>query len=128
MLQNSLRIFSETALKIPQLLPTSLKVTFATHPVLKLINYMLFSTIKNWGTSKPGCRLIETVFKYKYYGYAELSEKVAVVKKYLLLKMFFFGKRTCFQRVHILNSYFFWRESSSETVAVSKKYLSSRSS
>ena len=33
-----------------------------------------------------------------------------------------------FEKAHALNNYLFWRKSSSETVAVLKKYLPSRSS
>ena len=34
-------------------------------------------------------------------------------------------KSTCLEKVHALNNYLFWRKSSSETVAVLTKYLSS---
>ena len=38
---------------------------------------------------------MESLFKYKYYeiGYAELSEKVSIFKKYRLLKIFFLKKK-----------------------------------
>ena len=45
---------------------------------------------------------MKSLFKYKCYeiGYAELSEKVTVFKKYLLLKKFlFFWKSSCLEKV-----------------------------
>ena len=79
---------------------------------------------------------MESLFKYKCYeiGYAELSEKMTFFKKYLPLKRFQFSEKVAvqikhrFEKVYTLNNYLFWRKSSPETVAVLKKYLSSRSS
>ena len=45
------RLLSETCVKIPKLLTISQKGTFVTHPVLKLIRCLLFSTIKDWEIS-----------------------------------------------------------------------------
>ena len=77
--------------------------------------------------------------KYKCYwiGYVELSEKVTVQKKYLLLKKFFFEKSSCSEEVPAFENCIFWisiyskEKCSSETVVekvLLKKYLSSRSS
>ena len=82
-------LFFECRLKIPKLLPGFQKYTFVT--ILKLIGCLLFSTIKNWGISKPDPTILclkkwmlvkESLSKYKCYetGYAELPEKVTVSK------------------------------------------------
>ena len=59
---------------------------------------------------------MESRVKYKCYeiGYAELSEKVTVFKKFLFLNKFLFWKSS-FEKVHDLNDYLFWRKSSSQT-------------
>ena len=75
-------------MKIPKLLTISQKDTFVTHPVLKLIRCLLFSTIKDWEISnwsdqtKPytesnGCWLMKSFLKCECYeiGHAELSVK-----------------------------------------------------
>ena len=50
-------------------------------------------------------------FQYKCYeiGYAELSEKVTVFKKYLLLKKFFFWNSSCSEVVPASKKYMLWR-------------------
>ena len=72
------RLFSEACLKIPKLLlPSSQKDTFVSHPVLKLIRCLLFSTIKDWGISTSDLTVKAMKFKYECYEicYAEVSEK-----------------------------------------------------
>ena len=69
---------------------------------------------------------MESLFKCKSYeiDYAELSEKVTVFKKYLLLKSSFYEKVAAQKKVPVsknymiwMNNYLFWKKSSSETVA-----------
>ena len=92
-LRNSLRIFSEACLKIPQSLATSVKFTFVAHFMLKLKGCLLFTTIKDLGMEiTPWSD--QTIVCLKEWcheiSYAVLSEKKTVFKKYLLLKKFFF--------------------------------------
>ena len=53
---------------------------------------------------------MESLSKYKSYeiSYAELSEKLTVFKKYLLLKTFFFWESNCSEEVPALKNYMFW--------------------
>ena len=53
---------------------------------------------------------MKRLFKFKCYeiGYAELSEKVTVFKKYLLLKKFFFWKSSCLEEVTASKKYMHW--------------------
>ena len=51
-------VFYETCFKISKLLPNSQKDIFVTHPVLKLISCLLFSTIKHWEISKSDLTLL----------------------------------------------------------------------
>ena len=50
---------------------------------------------------------MKSLFKYKYYeiGQAELSEKVIVFKKYLLLKQLFYPQSSCLEEVPALKKY-----------------------
>ena len=77
---------------------------------------------------------MKSLFKYKYYeiGQAELSEKVTVFKKYLLLKQLFYPQSSCLEEVPALKKYILWviiyfgekflrNISSAEEVFISKK-------
>ena len=67
---------------------------------------------------------MESLFKFKYYeiGYAELSEKVTFSRNTCPLKGSSSEKvavqnKHCFEKVHTLNNYLFWRKTSSRAVA-----------
>ena len=53
---------------------------------------------------------MESLSKYKGYEivYAELSEKVTVYKKYLLLRKFFFWKSSCSEKGPASKKCMFW--------------------
>ena len=53
---------------------------------------------------------MKCLFKHECYetGYAELSEKVTVFMKYLLVKKVFFWKSNCSEDVPAAKNYMFW--------------------
>ena len=125
------RLFEDT--RITARFPKDVFVTMLT-----LIRCLQFSTIKKWWISKQDLTILclkkwmlvyGTLFKFKCYetGYIELSEIVTFLRNTCPWKVAVQNKHS-FEKVHALNNYLFWRKSSSETVAVLKKYLSSRSS
>ena len=84
------QLFSDACLKKPQLLPDFQRVIFVTHPVLKLMHFLLCLTIKDWGISISTKWLWVRVqlqsLKSCEVGYAELV----------------FQKKDCFQKVPAL--------------------------